>query len=156
MKEYCKVEDKCRRKELLKNFVGGIDTTVIGDVKHNCCDVCTRMCKCSPTCPVLSCVQQVELECEEEPVRVVAQAERDLLRTRLMEFREAVLQSASEKCGEMPVYVGLEMICGLPPSMVDSVVSNCEFISNSFDVEERCLLWNWASDVYRIIEDVLD
>ena len=34
MKEYCKLEDKCRRRELLQNFVGGIDTTVVGNVKQ--------------------------------------------------------------------------------------------------------------------------
>ncbi len=40
--------------------------------------------------------------------------------------------------------------------MIDTVVDSCEFLSDSFDVEEKCLLWNWAADIYRIIEDVLD
>ena len=39
--------------------------------------------------------------------------------------------------------------------MVDTVVDSCEYLLDSFDVEERCLLWNHAGDVYRIIEDVL-
>ena len=39
MKEYCKLEGSCRRKELLKNFIGA---SVVGNVKHNCCDVCTK------------------------------------------------------------------------------------------------------------------
>ena len=33
---------------------------------------------------------------------------------------------------------------------------NCEFIADSFDVKEKCLLWNATANVYRIIEDVLE
>ena len=48
-----------------------------------------------------------------------------------------------------------EMILLWPSEMVDSVVDNCEFISDSFDVEEKCLVWNWASEMLRIIDDIL-
>jgi len=54
----------------------------------------------------------------------------------------------------MSAYVGDDIVCGLPSEMVDSVVDNCQFISDSFDVEEKCLVWNWASEILRIIDDV--
>ena len=160
MKEYCKSEDKCRRRMLLHNFIGGIDTSTIGNIKHNCCDVCTRECTCSVECPVQARVQQVKLNCAsddddddedgEEFVRTVTPAERRLLRTRLMEFRDIVLHSTHELCEGMSTYVGDDIVCGLPTEMVDSVVDNCEFISDSFDVEEKCLVWNWAGEIMRI------
>lgn len=50
MKEYCKLEKICRRR-LLQNFIGGVDTTTIGNLKCNCCDICTQECTCSVECP---------------------------------------------------------------------------------------------------------
>ena len=54
----------------------------------------------------------------------------------------------------MSAYVELDVVCGLPFEMVDSVVNSCEFISDPFDVEEKCLVWNWAGEIFRI-NDVL-
>ena len=166
MKEYCKLEDKCHRRMLLQKFIGGIDTSTTGGVKHNCCDVCTRQCSCSVECPMQVCVQQKELNSwnedddgdedsdGEEAVRTVTQTERGLLRTHLMEFRDTVLHSTHKQCEGVSAFVGDDIVCGLPSEMVDSVVDNCEFISDSFDVEEKCLVWNWASEILRIIDDV--
>ena len=157
MKEYCRLEDRCRRKELLNYLIGSVDTTVIGGVMHNCCDICTTKCTCLSPCPLQSSQHQTEVDEEPQPlVRVVLQGERDELRLRLMEFRDAVLQSASIQCEGKPMYVGLDIVCGLPVSMINAIVDNCEYISDSFDVEEKCLIWNHAGDIYRIIEDVLD
>ena len=36
---------------------------------------------------------------------------------------------------------------GLPAEMLDSVVKCCEFLSGSCDVEERHLVWNWATEI---------
>jgi len=68
-----------------------------------------------------------------------------------MEFRDTVLHSSHKQCEGVSVFVGDDIVCGLPSEMVDSVVDNCEFISDSFDVEEKCLVWNWASEILRII-----
>ena len=62
MKEYCKLEDKCHRRMLLQKFIGGIDTSTTGNVKHNCCDVCPRPSSCSVECPMQVCVRQKEHE----------------------------------------------------------------------------------------------
>ena len=160
MREYCKLNDNCRRKYLLRYFMGSPSTTVVGNIPYNCCDNCTVNCNCSLECPLQYKMQQLHLDevhvDDQVPVRVVSQVERDQLRQRLSEFRDSVMQSLHQQCEGKPLYVGLDLVCGLPSHMVDTVVNNCEFLSDSFDVEEKCLLWNWAGDVYRIIEDVLD
>ncbi len=151
------MKDYCRRRELLQLLVGSIDATTIGNVVHNCCDVCAKNCTCSAQCPPqLHLGQVIEADGEEpQPVRVVSPSERDELRLRLLEFRRTVLESTREESDGESLYVGLDFVCGLPSSMIDTVVDSCEFLSDSFDVE-KCLLWNWAADIYRIIEDVLD
>ena len=98
MKEYCKLENTCRRRALLQNFIGGVDTTTIGSMKHNCCDICTHECTCSVECPFQAHIQQIELndssdDDNDEVVHTVTQAERDILKTRLIEFRDIVLHS---------------------------------------------------------------
>lgn len=136
-KRTVKVEDSCRRKELLKHLIGGLSVLVIGDVKHNCCDICTNTCDCTTDCPLQSIATDNDDDEVEEPVRVITQSECDQL-----------IQSAHEQCAWQPVYAGLDLVCGLPSSMVDTVVDNCEYFSGSFDVEEKCLVWNWAADIY--------
>lgn len=54
---------------------------------------------------------------DEEVVRTVTQAERDVLRTRLLEFRDIILHSTHERCEGMSTYVGFDMVCGLPFEM---------------------------------------
>ena len=94
MKECCKLESTCRRRALLQNFIGGVDTTAIGSMKHNCCDISTHECTCSVECPFQAHIQ--EIEPNEEVVHTVTQAERDILRTRLIEFRDIILQSTNQ------------------------------------------------------------
>ena len=53
----------------------------------------------------------------------------------------------------MSAYVGTDFVCGLP---FESVIENCEYLSDSFDVEEKCLVWNYAGDVFGIVESVCD
>ena len=158
MREYYKLNDECRRKYLLQFFLGPTSMKVIGDLSHNCCDNCTVTCTCSLECPLQSSTQQLVLDDMDDqvPVRVVSQVKRDELRQRLSTFRLSVLRSVRQQCEGKPLYVGMDFVCGLPSDMADTVVNNCEYLSDSFDVEEKCLLWNWASEVYRIIEDVLE
>ena len=90
----------------------------------------------------------------EEFVCIVTQGDRDRLRMHLLEFRDVVLHSTSEQCEGTSPYVGYDIVCGLPSEMVESVVNHCEFIADSFDVEEKCLMWNWAGEIFRIIDNI--
>ena len=130
MKEYCKLENICRRRALLQNFIGGVDTTTIGNLKYNCCDICTHECTCSVDCPFQTRVRQTEPNSSsddddenEEFVRIVTRGDRDRLRMRLLEFRDIVLHSTSEQCEGTSPYVGFDIVCGLPSEMVESVVN---------------------------------
>ena len=160
MREYCKLgEEKCRREYLLQHFIGSPSISQTENLQHNCCDNCTQKCTCSPECPLRGSMQRLRLESSDTDnqvsMRVVSQSERDALRQRLCEFRQSLIESVTNDCEGKPLYVGLDFVCGLPAEMIDTVVDNCEFLLDSFDVEEKCLLWNYAGDVYRIIEDVL-
>ena len=111
---------------------------------------------CSVDCPFQTCVQQTEPNSSsdddddddenEEFVRIVTQGDRDRLRMHLLEFRDVVLHSTSEQCEGTSV-------CGLPSEMVESVVNHCEFIADS---EEKCLVWNWVGEIFRIIDNIFD
>ena len=70
MKEYLKTK-QCRRETLLRPFT---DTAKPGQPLHNCCDICSKVCKCLCTCNdecncLLTCnepdcdiVQQIQLQ----------------------------------------------------------------------------------------------
>ena len=73
-----------------------------------------------------------------------------------MKFGEAVICMAHEKCENISAYVGTDFVCGLPLEMIESVVENCEYLSDSFDVEEKCLVWNYAGEIFWIVESVCD
>lgn len=92
-------------------------------------------------------------EGEEIRIRDVSLAQRDeLIRQGLLEFRWSKLRTAFKQCMDVPLYIGLEMACGLPESMVESVVNSCEFIEDVYDLEEKCMVLNYSREV---IEDVL-
>ena len=41
----------CRRKQILKPFITGLDTdSVSSTISHDCCDICTKSCKCLCNC----------------------------------------------------------------------------------------------------------
>ena len=65
MKDYWKSTDRCHSVQLLQHFVGGIDTTTVSNVSHNCCDVCTRECTCRVPCPFLAQHSQLPGKSEE-------------------------------------------------------------------------------------------
>ena len=101
MKDYCKSTDQCRRVQLLQHFVGGIDTTTVGNVSHNCCDVRTRECMCRVPCPFIAQHSQLPEKSEEsadnEINRVVTQEQKEELRVGLVKFREGVICMARVK-----------------------------------------------------------
>ena len=45
----------------------------------------------------------------------------------------------------MSAYLGTDLVYGLPLEMIESVVENCKY-----------LVWNYAGDIFRIVESVCD
>ena len=116
MKECCKLENMCRRRALLQNFNGGVGTTTIGNMKHNCCDICTRECTCSVECPFQARIEPIDSSDDDDNdnktfVCIATQGDRDRLKTRLPEFRDVVFHSTREQCEGMSSYVRFD--CGL-------------------------------------------
>ena len=56
MKEYCELEN-VSQKGTAANINGGVGTTTIGNMKHNCCDICTQECTCSLECRFQACIE---------------------------------------------------------------------------------------------------
>lgn len=157
MKTYCKLEeDRCYRKELLEHFTGDIDLSVVGEAKHNCCDLCAMKYECSK-CPTWLPGALSNMDTSEGdalPVRAVTSAQKDKLRRCLIEFRNSRLRTAFNQCTDTPLYIGLEVACGLPKGMIESVVNSCEYIV--YDLEEKCMVVNYSREIWDINEDVLE
>ena len=79
-------------------------------------------------------------ECTVEPRRVVDE-QRKVLRRRILEFRETLLQRMMGSSQQVPMYVGVDIACGLPQTLVDSIVNNCEYIHTVTDLEGKCIVW---------------
>lgn len=142
-------------EEVLEHFIGSLNTSVKGGTKHNSCDICTKTCVCTDKYPLQSGLYGMstgdeEYDEEVEPVWKVIEIKYHQLRLRLKEVRTRVLQCAQKPCKGRPVYACLDIVFGLSTSMIDTVVDNCGYLLDSFDVDDKCLLWNWV----RIIEDV--
>ncbi len=78
--------------------------------------------------------------------------QKQLLRTGESDFRDSKLRLTHELVECTAVYIELDIVCGSPSGVIDSIVNSCEFISDSFDVEKKCLVWNWAGDIFSIIK----
>ncbi len=93
----------------------------------NRCNICTANCTCSRPCPLQSCQHHTDVDEEPEPpVHVVSQSQRYELKLRLMDSG-TVLQLACDQYEGKPVYIGIDIVCGLPISMINTVVDNCEY-----------------------------
>ena len=144
MKDYCRQEVECRRKQLLKHFPGSLDLHALDDAPHNCCDLCMQRCKCG-VCPLNRLPHQPVTSTsvdDDQPIRTVSCAQREELRQQLEHFRQSKLQLVKTHLMDMTaVYVGMDILSGLPSGMVESVVNNnCEYISDICDLEEKCLI----------------
>ena len=82
-------------------------------MKHNCCDICTQECTCSLEYPFQACIEPNDSSDDDDDDNddnnnkefacIVTQGDRDRLSTRLLEFRDVVLQSTHEQCEGMSV-----------------------------------------------------
>lgn len=63
---------------------GGVGTTTIGNIKHNCCDICIQECTCSLECPFQGRIEPNDLSDDDnddndnkEFVWIITQGDRD-------------------------------------------------------------------------------
>lgn len=56
----------------------------------------------------------------------------------------------------IPLYVGNDIASGFPTYVIDTVVSQVQYISSHEDLEELYLVWNYAHEIMDIVHDVCD
>lgn len=156
MKMYSKLEgEQCRRREILKYFPSTSGYTPLDPI-HSCCDLCALRCKCGSCCSggdsELQCKDQVSPDnsysCDEMiPIeREVSQEQRRALRDKLMELRTTDANY---------LYLSQDVSCGLPITVVDTIVANCHIIHSLEDLEEQCSAWHLSHKIMEIIDDIL-
>ena len=159
MKAYCTLEEgTCRRDELLKHFPGKRGHHPIHfHQPHACCDQCMRKCECGQehkhAQSAMECIvsgEQDEDECSPTPDRVVTESQLELLRSRLMDLRTCLLAPA----GGSSLYVGEDLVCGLPMQTINTIVDNCKIIHTTSDLEELCGVWHLAGKIMQVFDDV--
>lgn len=157
MKKYVRNDDTCRRSLLLCSFGGHHD---IGQLHHHsCCDVCMHRCICANPCsdqPVLAEEPRTSQDSAVDeyihpmvPVRYPSAEQLQELEQRLHALRR-------DKAIALPMYVGHDIASGFPIYVVNAVVSQVQYISSEEDLEELCLIWNYAREIMDIITDVCD
>ncbi len=54
------------------------------------------------------------------------------------------------------LYLSNDIASGFPTNIIDTVVSQVQYISSHEDLEEVCLVWNYAHEIMDIVHDVCD
>ena len=94
-----------------------------------------------PTCHALQnlceCPEQCREDQEQEKQAVTA-SQRLILKEKLHEFKQSIVQRSNTDC--VPLYIGNDLACGLPDYVIDLVVANCQFICGIQDLEDKCLI----------------
>ena len=157
MKRYTMNDDMCRRSLLLQSFGGCHDMTQLHS--HSCCDVCTRKCVCASPC------SYQPVRAEESPLRYENEGSDDRPMTpvrhptseQVQELERRLHALKDEKVDVcIPLYVGNDIASGFPTYVIDTVVSQVQYISSHEDLEELCLVWNYAHEIMDIVHDVCD
>ena len=147
MKKYVSNTDTCRRRLLLEQFPGLHQFDTLD--QHSCCDVCTRECQCQTPCffqPTRAeqyCIKDSD-NSGLEAVRHATEEEKEELKARLQVLREELQDDDS---------IG-GVISNFPPYVIDTVVSQIDYISDTDDLQELCLVWDFASEIMEIVEDI--
>lgn len=56
----------------------------------------------------------------------------------------------------IPLYVGEDIASGFPLYVIERILSYVQYISCVEELEEICLVWNFAPEIMDIISDVCD
>ena len=89
-------------------------------------------------------------ECSPIPDCVATDAQIQLSRLKLMDFRSCLLLPV----GSTSLYVGDDLACGLPLQTIDTFVENCKSTHTVSDLEELCGSWHLARKIMQVIDNV--
>lgn len=172
MKEYVKNTDVCRRIMLLKPFSS---SPQCNDIKHSCCDVCARSCRCLCTCGLEQCVcpetcctntfqspiethlrslKDTEKKGNSAASNEIPRRRQSKLHCRLMEYRADLAKNmAHEK-----LLTGLDLATGYSRKLVDSIVRKIHEIRSIQALKDNFPFFSdeHVEETWEIICEVMD
>ena len=173
MKEYVKNMEECRRKMLLKPFCGSPQSN---DIKHSCCDICARSCRCLCICnldqcecpascssndyqsPIESQLRSFNNTEDKESVSAISteisRRQRAQLHCRLMAYRADLAQNMPHQ----KLLTGLDLATGYSRKLVDNIVSNIHYIQSVQALRDKFPFFSevHAMDTWEIVCEVLE
>ncbi|XP_072037427.1 probable ATP-dependent DNA helicase RecS [Amphiura filiformis] len=161
MKDFLKVDNKCRRELILQHF--NVEKGEWALQQHRCCDICSKQCKCNgetcgekkALCETSVTEQTPRIESTVVHQREVNQVHREQLHQRLNTYREYCL--LVEECKDNHLYSGKDIASGVPRKTLDKVVQECNLELNFEQFNKRYTLFdtNHARHIWDIIQDVV-
>ncbi|XP_033724869.1 ATP-dependent DNA helicase Q-like SIM [Pecten maximus] len=143
-----KDESQCRHYGLCHAYATNHEQI---EPKHNCCDVCQKICKCSESvCPRQHAVFDLEhtdgdSTCSDVMKRLVSDEERKFLRDKLFAFKFSLCTPSQP-----------ELIHGLTDKVIEDIVQNCDIVFTSADILSSFAIWSCdvAVQIFNIISEV--
>ena len=127
---------------------------------HLCCEICHKTCTCSDgICPVShhkACILAVDDGCTANlPLRHVTQDEHMLIRQSLENLHITLLQRTPSSTNSKAV-VAMDVIYGIDSSVIDAVVSKCEYIDSIDDLLDKCNVFSYdlACSIYKCLAEI--
>lgn len=156
MKQYCKTEFHkegliCRRYQLFKGYLGSYSSIPI---LHNCCDICTKMCKCGscvldrPKCiPDRPAIQRPVASLNDTNSQWTDQQAR-MLKKKLKEMCNA------EYSGHDELPLQEELITGMSDVLIETIVRNAHHINTVEELTALCPVWGSEHDIMKLIRSI--
>ena len=142
-------DSQCRHKILCDSYGCSNDKIV---PLHNCCDICERNCCCEEeTCPQTHLATSLnQLYCTDQHImeRSVSDAERTLLKEKLLSFKFCLCDSINLISGEL--------MHGLTDKVIDDIVEKSNKVFIPDDIMNSFPIWSYdiAEKVWAIFNEV--
>lgn len=175
MKDYIRNSTECRRVSLLKPFCSSPQPN---NIKHSCCDVCAKSCRCGCACGLQDCVcaepcpthtYQSSIEMEllnakvenkkkatkpENVINNVSSKMKCHLRNQLMAYRSQLASNVSHE----QLLTGLDLTTGYSRKLILDIVKNVQYIASLQSIQQKFTFFNdsHAINTWQIICGVLE
>ncbi|XP_072023205.1 uncharacterized protein [Amphiura filiformis] len=159
IKTYMNEQKKCRRKMLVEHYGHEAITTTM---PHNCCDFCSRSCKCGDDELCMQSVGWAErafIEQESNETvkktmysRDVKAGERETVKNLIVKYQQSLVDDGNEGS----LYTGTSIASGLPLQVIQQIVDQLHTIHDAADLQERFPLFNpaHAHRIWNIIDEI--
>ena len=150
MMNYCQQDDTCRRELLMRTFMEQGDTFSKPDIKHLCCDICSRQCHCSMCSKD---TQQVHVNrLSKLPICRPALDKHDLCRLRkdMLHYRASKVY----QCTVAAQLSTIELLTSITDRMLDQIAEHHNCIYSHVDIITLCPSISRADAVY--ISDLIN